>query len=64
MEVWDEFDFLGPAFIEFEPRDGGMFQFVAVSGDIGYASRPSAPKQWLNGYGSAMTMVKKTGGRG
>ncbi len=36
MEVWDELDLLGPAFIEFEPRNGGMFQFVAVSGDIDY----------------------------
>jgi hypothetical protein len=35
MAVWDELDVLGPS-IEFDTRNGGMFQFVAVSGDIDY----------------------------
>jgi len=35
-EVWDELDLIGPAFIEFDSRNGGMFQLVAFSGDIDY----------------------------
>jgi hypothetical protein len=36
MDVWDDLDLVVPAFIEFDRRNGGAFQFLAVSGDIDY----------------------------
>jgi hypothetical protein len=36
MEVWDDLDLVVEAHIEFEGRNGGSFQFIAVSGDIDY----------------------------
>jgi hypothetical protein len=63
MEVWDELDLLGPAFIEFDSRNGGMFQFVAVSGDIAYRVSTEEGEaiiewSWLGDDG------EETGGRG
>jgi hypothetical protein len=36
MDTWDGLDLVVPAFIEFDRRNGGAFQFLAVSGDIDY----------------------------
>ena len=36
MAAWPELDLETHAFIEFDSRNGGMFQFAAVSGDIDY----------------------------
>jgi hypothetical protein len=36
MDIWDDLDLVVPAFIEFDRRNGGEFQFLAVSGGIDY----------------------------
>ena len=54
IEDWDQadLDLVVPAFIEFDSRGGGGFQFCALSGDIDYrvsteADRPLIEWSWL-----------------
>jgi len=64
MEVWDELDLLGPAFIEFDSRNGGMFQFVAVSGDIDYRVSTEGDEAVVEWSWLGDDDGEETGGRG
>lgn len=64
MEVWDELDLLGPAFIEFDSRNGGMFQFVAVSGDIDYRVSTEHDQVMVEWSWLGDDDGEETGGRG
>lgn len=56
MEVWDELDLLGPAFIE--------FQFVAVSGDIDYRISTEGDEAIIEWSWLGDDDGEETGGRG
>jgi hypothetical protein len=64
MEAWDELDLLGPAFIEFDSRNGGMFQFVAVSGDIDYRVSTDHDEAIIEWSWLGDDDGEETGGRG
>src|ERR1043166_4379251 len=64
MEMWDELDLLGPAFIEFDSRNGGMFQFVAVSGDIDYRISTEGDEAIIEWSWLGDDDGEETGGRG
>jgi hypothetical protein len=64
MEVWDELDLLGPAFIDFDSRNGGMFQFVAVSGDIDYRISTEGDEAIIEWSWLGDDDGEETGGRG
>lgn len=64
MKVWEELDLLGPAFIEFDSRNGGIFQFVAVSGDIDYRVSTEHDQVMVEWSWLGDDDGEETGGRG
>jgi hypothetical protein len=64
MEVWDELDLIGPPFIEFDPQNGGTFQFGAVSGDIDYRVSTSGDEVMIEWSWLGDDDGEETGGRG
>jgi hypothetical protein len=64
MEAWDDLDLVVEAHIEFDGRNGGSFQFIAVSGDIDYRVSTDEESSVIEWSWLGDDDGQETGGRG